>query len=640
MTPGLKLLCASVPQPRRLWSLAAWSGIECAPGLLSGYTIARAMDAVVTRHMWAAGAWLLVLALAIGVGVLATRRLYGAIAPVVEDMRDELMSGAIRGTVAACAASGRPGRATVTQVVAQVDQVRNLVSALLRSLRSAIMPLGSAVIGLHLLDPLFGLAAAVPLLAAVLIQAALVPLTVRRQRSATLAAEEFGCAAAAILADLSALRGIGVNEHCGRRLIGHVDSVAERELAVVRTTSLRHGVILLGAHAPLLAVLLLAGPLLRNHAVTPGAVLGAATYVLTGLAPAVGAFASMSGGWVVELIVLIDRLAVVTGQSGPIPSSGSASSEIGSDPLDDPLDPIGSLALYGVCFAYRPNSRPIMTDLKLDVTPGEHVAVLGASGAGKSTLARLIAHLQEPTDGSIQTTGRVCYVPQESYVFAGTLRDNLTHLAEQHPVQDDELDGVAGTFGLRPLIHRVGGLGAEISRRDERVSAADRQRIVLARAWLSRADIVILDEATSLIGAKERLVVESLHRRQGRTLISIAHDLDVAPRADQIIYFDGAGAHVGCHESLLRCTPSYADLYTYADVLLESGQSHGEPAYGAQPAADPSSAGLRRLVGSTPSPARPSSRGSAPVGDAPRRCATALPAAHRPGSTDPSARRV
>ena len=83
MTPGLRLLKASLPQPRRMLTVAVWSGVECLPGLLSGYTIARAVDALVARHPYAAGAWLLLFALGIGTGVLATRRLYAAIAPLL-----------------------------------------------------------------------------------------------------------------------------------------------------------------------------------------------------------------------------------------------------------------------------------------------------------------------------------------------------------------------------------------------------------------------------------------------------------------------------------------------------------------------------------------------------------------------------
>lgn len=295
MNAGFRLLRSTTPAPRRLVRVAAWSAVECLPALVSGVAVAHAVDALTSGRPSASTLWLAAIAAAMVVGAAATRRLYAAMSPLVEDLRDGLMTATVRGTLAECARTGRPGAATVTQTIEQVDQVRNLVSAVLRSFRSTVVPLASACIGLLLLDHRLGLAALVPLAAALALQSLLVPRTVRRQRHAALAQEAFGADTAAVLADLPPLRGLGADTWGRERLLSGADAVAVAELRVVRTTALRQAVIALGAHVPLLSVLLVSLPLLRDGSLSAGAVVGATTYVLTVLAPAVSSFVAVSG---------------------------------------------------------------------------------------------------------------------------------------------------------------------------------------------------------------------------------------------------------------------------------------------------------------------------------------------------------
>lgn len=553
MNAGYRLLRSSIPAPRRLIRVAAWSAVECLPALVSGVAVAHAVDALTAGRPSAATLWLGAIAAAMVVGAAATRRLYAAMSPLVEDLRDGLMTATVRGTLAECARTGRPGAATVTQTIEQVDQVRNLVSAVLRSFRSTVVPLASACVGLLLLDHRLGLAVIIPLAAALALQSLLVPRTVRRQRLAALAQEAFGADTAAVLADLPALRGLGADTWGRERLLSGADAVAAAELRVVRTTALRQAVIALGAHVPLLSVLLVSLPLLRDGSLSAGAVVGATTYVLTVLAPAVSSFVAVSGGWVVELVVLLDRLALVAGRPGP----ESHSARTPSQPTQG-----YAVELRDVTFAYRPESRPVLTGLDLRVRRGEHVAVLGASGTGKSTLARLLAGLEAPTSGTVHAAEGLCFVPQEAYVFAGTLRENLLHL--DPTVAEARLREALAVFGLDDLADRLGGLDGEIRSHDERLTAADRQRVVLARAWLSPAAVVVLDEATSLLPLSDDEAVEAAFTVDGRTLVTIAHRVDVAGRAGTVVFFDGADVHTGRHAELLDTHPAYRDLHRHA----------------------------------------------------------------------------
>lgn len=559
MTTARALVRSALPDPTRMVGVAGWSAIESLPTLVSGFAVAHAVDAITRGRPGVAAGWLGALAAATVVGAAATRRLYAAMASLVEDVRDGLMAACVRGTLAECARTGRPGVSTVTQTVEQVDQVRNLVSAVLRSLRSTVVPLVTACLGLLLLDHRLGLAVVVPLAAALVLQAVLVPRTARQQRAAALAQEAFGADSAAVLGDLPRLRGIGADVWGRGRLLDGTGSVARADLRVVRTMALRHAVVVLGAHVPLVSVLVVAMPLLQQGSLSVGTVIGAATYVLTVLGPAVSAFVAVSGGWVVELAVLLDRLALVT---APADRHRSRLGSRGARPTTEPPRSGHAVELEQVTFAYRPESRPIMMDLDLAVPNGQHVAVLGASGTGKSTLARLIAGLETPADGSIRVRRPLCFVPQESYVFVGTLRENLLHLAPSG-VEPRIAEAVAA-FRLDEVVAALGGLDGEVRSRDDRLTAADRQRIVLARAWLSLAPLVILDEATSLLPAGQDAAVEAAFAADDRTLLTIAHRVDVAARADLVVYFDGADVHVGRHGELLAGTDAYRELHRHA----------------------------------------------------------------------------
>lgn len=553
MTPGLRLLVDSSPRPRRLLGVIAWSIVESAPALVSGLAVSHAVDALGAHQPGPAAAWLAVLAAAAVTGALAARRLYAALSPIVEDLRDELMTATVQGTISRCATTGRPGASTVTQVVEQVDQVRNVVSAVLRSLRSTLAPLVAAGVGLALLDRRLALAALAPVTLALVVQAFLVPRTLARHRAAALAQERLGTDTSAVLGDLPGLRGIGAVPWARTRLMTGARDVVAADLGTTRVVALRQTLLALGAHAPLVTVLLASVPLVRRGEITAGTVLGTATYVLTALGPALTSLVSTAGSWLVELVVVLDRLALVAGHPKPparAPQPAGATAG-GHD-----------IVLSGLGFAFRDGARPILADFDLAVTPGQHVAVVGASGTGKSTLARLIAGLEAATTGSVSLARPVCFVPQETYVFSGTLRENLVHLAAE-PIETVDLISVAAAHGLGPLVERI-GLDAEIRSRDEALTAGDRQRIILARAWLSGAPVVVLDEATSLLDPDEERALEQRHRAAGRTLVTIAHHLDVALRADRVVYFDGATTHVGRHDELLASCAPYGWLHSYA----------------------------------------------------------------------------
>ena len=177
-------------------------------------------------------------------------------------------------------------------------------------------------------------------------------------------------------------------------------------------------------------------------------------------------------------------------------------------------------------------------------------------------------------------------IPQEAYVFAGTLKENLTYL---HPATKTELDEAAEAIGLAPFVTRLGGYGAAIT--PAALSAGERQLIALTRAYLPPARLVILDEATCHLDPAAEEQAEAAFSRRGGTLIVIAHRISSARRARRILVLDGARPQVGDHSSLLASSAMYADLAGQWDTPVipngpwrlhrPSGCSGGRRAYGA-----------------------------------------------------------
>ncbi|WP_369201266.1 ATP-binding cassette domain-containing protein [Streptomyces sp. PU-14G] len=232
-----------------------------------------------------------------------------------------------------------------------------------------------------------------------------------------------------------------------------------------------------------------------------------------------------------------------------------------------------ALALRDVSFAYGPAARPVLCGLDLEVPAGGHLAVVGPSGAGKSTLALLAAGLLRPSHGQVRLSGRAAapangvppagqrvVVPQESYVFTGSLRENLSCLLPEDsaPLPDAALSSAVEAVGAQALVRRLGGLAGHVEA--AALSAGERQQLALARAYLSPAPLAVLDEAGSQLDPAAEERAESAFTRRGGTLVVIAHRISSALRADRVLVLDGSRTRCGTHRELLACSPLYRDL--------------------------------------------------------------------------------
>ncbi|MEV2249308.1 ATP-binding cassette domain-containing protein [Streptomyces sp. NPDC050147] len=227
-----------------------------------------------------------------------------------------------------------------------------------------------------------------------------------------------------------------------------------------------------------------------------------------------------------------------------------------------------ALQLSSVTFAYGPRAEPVVRDLSLAVPRGGHLAVVGPSGIGKSTLAGLVAGLLAPGSGAVRVDGRSVrgreaverrvLIPQEAYVFSGTVRQNLEYLRAD-AVDDAELLAAARAVGLSAVIDRLGGLAAPVD--PAALSAGERQLIALTRAYVSYAPLALLDEATChLDPVAEARAERAFAARPGGTLVVIAHRISSARRADRILVMDGTHTFCGRHEELLERSSLYREL--------------------------------------------------------------------------------
>jgi ATP-binding cassette subfamily B protein len=247
------------------------------------------------------------------------------------------------------------------------------------------------------------------------------------------------------------------------------------------------------------------------------------------------------------------------------------------------LPPIeGEIVFDHLSFGYDPQ-RLVIEDVDLRIAPGETVAFVGATGAGKSTLAKLVTRFYDPVSGRVLIDGydlrtvtmhslrsQLGVVPQEPFLFAGTIADNVAFARPS--ASRAEISEAIDKVGLADVVDRMPeGVDTVVHERGQTLSSGERQLLALARAFLAHPRVLVLDEATSNLDLQSETKIENALDvlLENRTAILIAHRLSTAMRADRIVVVDlGRIVEVGSHSELMAAGGRYAEMF-------ETWQRHG-----------------------------------------------------------------
>lgn len=238
------------------------------------------------------------------------------------------------------------------------------------------------------------------------------------------------------------------------------------------------------------------------------------------------------------------------------------------------------IEFQNVSFSY--DHDDVLKNISFHIPMGKKVAFVGESGSGKSTIVKLLLNFMEPTRGKILIGGKdyrhhcnelrkiTAYVPQDAYIFPGTVRENLKY--GDQDASDEEIETISKTLGLDAFVDQFPRSDHAQLNGGNLLSGGQKQKITIARALLKNAKILILDEATSALDAvSEKVIEKAIEEHHKGTKIVIAHKLKNVVNSDIIFVMSkGEIIEAGDHHSLMNCDSQYKELYTQQQLSLTS----------------------------------------------------------------------
>ena len=338
-----------------------------------------------------------------------------------------------------------------------------------------------------------------------------------------------------------------------------------KNVSVTQASGMFLPFILFLSNLSLAIVLYFGGRLTIFQSITPGDFVAFMSYL------GIFAWPMMALGWAVNVVqrgvASMTRLNRIFGE---VPGTSD------SRGLDGPEALQGRIEIRGLHFASGNERAPLLEDIHLVVREGEKIVIVGRTGAGKTILCNLLVRLLEPPEGSLFFDGiethriplrvlrrSVGYVPQETFLFSDTIRENIAF--GRLDAAEDEIEAAARIAQIEEDIRSFPeGMNTLVGERGVTLSGGQRQRIAIARAILMDPAILILDDALSSVDiqTEERILEEMDKALRGKTMVLVTHRIAPLRRADRIVVLDeGKIAETGDHLSLLARGGIYADLY-------------------------------------------------------------------------------
>ncbi len=353
--------------------------------------------------------------------------------------------------------------------------------------------------------------------------------------------------------------------HEARVFRDQVDEIRDQGIRRAMARAIMVGVVSFAAFAAVVLVLWEGGRLVLAGALTPGTLVAFLLYAVT----IAGAIGSLAGFWATlqEAAGSAQRIFELLDSRGALPVP-EAPVELGRV--------TGRIRYEGVWFRYGDDQPWVLSGADLELEPGSTVALVGVSGAGKTTLASLLPRFYDVGEGRLTVDGievrdvrpdelrsAIGVVPQEPMLFAGTVRENLAYAKAD--ATDEEIEEAATLAHAHEFISGFpSGYDEAVGERGITMSAGQRQRVAIARMFLKRPRILLLDEASSALDAEsEGLVQDALGRLMAdTTTLVIAHRLSTVLEADRIAVLDeGVICAEGTHQELLTTSTVYQRLY-------------------------------------------------------------------------------
>ena len=470
----------------------------------------------------------------------------------------------------------------ITRCTNDVQQIQNMIVIMLRMVMFAPVMGIVAVVQVMTMGGGLTWIVGAALLAVLGIVAVLFTLTMPRFKVMQSLVDRVNLIAREMLDGIMTIRAFGRQDHELERFDGASGDLRDAQLFVNRAMTLMMPLMMLVMNVATVAIVWFGSRGVAAGAMQAGDMMAFISYAM---------MIVMSFLIVSMVAVILPRAEVSVGRVEEVLSVEPAVREPESPVAPAADAPRGRLVFDHVSFHYPDAEGDVVSDVSFSTAPGKVTAIVGSTGSGKSTLVQLVPRLYDPTSGTITLDGvdtrqmsladlrsRVGYVPQQGFLFSGTIASNVAFGTDDAD-EKDLLHAIDVAQATELVSQKEDGLDTTIAQGGTNVSGGQRQRLAIARALAMRPEVLVLDDSFSALDyATDARLRQALAREQADTaVLVVAQRIATVMGADQIIVLDdGHVVGQGTHEELLRSCPEYLEIAKSQLSAKELGLEEGE----------------------------------------------------------------